>query len=80
MNLNCQQIGGLGKGMVAPACNLSYLGGRDWQNGGLRPAWTKVCKLSSQPTSLVWQHASVIPTRWKDHGLRSTPVKMWDPI
>jgi hypothetical protein len=26
---------------VAHACNPNYLGGRDWEDGGLRPAWAK---------------------------------------
>jgi hypothetical protein len=29
-------------GMVAPTCNLSYLGGRDWEDHGLRPNWAKM--------------------------------------
>jgi hypothetical protein len=26
---------------VAQACNPSYLGGRDWEDNSLRPAWAK---------------------------------------
>jgi hypothetical protein len=28
-------------GAVAHACNSSYSGGRDWEDGGSRPAWAK---------------------------------------
>jgi hypothetical protein len=28
-------------GMVAHACDTSYSGGRDWEDHGLKPTWTK---------------------------------------
>jgi hypothetical protein len=28
-------------GLVIHTCNPSYLGGRDWEDCGLRPAWAK---------------------------------------
>jgi hypothetical protein len=31
----------LGLGTVAHACNSSYLGGKDWEDPSLRPAWAK---------------------------------------
>lgn len=31
----------LGPGTVAYACSLRYVGGRDTEDGGLRPAWAK---------------------------------------
>jgi hypothetical protein len=40
---------------VAHACNPSYSGGRDQEDGSLRPAWAKeISKTPSQSISWVW--------------------------
>jgi hypothetical protein len=45
---------------MAQAYTPSYLGGRDWEDGGSMPAQAKVHKTPS--LSMAWQlHTSVIP-------------------
>jgi hypothetical protein len=48
-------------GMVAHTCNPSYLGGRHWEDHGLRPAWVKSYWDPIPNNSLVWWQKPVIP-------------------
>jgi hypothetical protein len=72
--------------MLAHVCNTSYLGGRDLDDCGARPARTKRSGgLPLQPiTSWVWLHATVIPAtqQWQRGGLwsRSAWTEMQDLI
>jgi hypothetical protein len=47
--------------LVAHACNPSYLGGRDQEDGGLRPAWSNSSQdtiLKTPNTKKNWQSGS----------------------
>jgi hypothetical protein len=48
-----------GPGMMVPACNPTYCGGRDQEDCCLRPVQQKNNKTPSQPASLLWWYARV---------------------
>jgi hypothetical protein len=49
--------------MVARVCNPSYLGGRGWEDFGLRLAQENVIEAPSQPISWAWWCTPVIPAK-----------------
>jgi hypothetical protein len=55
-------------GAVAPACNPSYSGGKDLEDGGLRPAQAKS---SWDPISTNKSWAPVISTAWRNINRRT---------
>jgi hypothetical protein len=58
--------------MVAQTYNPSYLGGKDWEDCSLRPAWAKqVSETLSQQVSQVWWSIFAIQAEKKDHDLRT---------
>jgi hypothetical protein len=63
-------------GPVAHNCNLSYSGGRDWEDCGSRTAQGKKLARSCQPISQAWQLLRVISAFWKTINLPESEV--WD--
>jgi hypothetical protein len=54
-----------GQSTVAQARNHSYSGGRDWENHGLRPAWTKSSLDPVTTNDWAWCHMPVNPMTGK---------------
>jgi hypothetical protein len=52
---------GLRLDAVAPAYNLVYLGGRDWENHGSRPSRAKILQDPISTSGWVWWYIPVIP-------------------